>query len=150
MPTPVGGLGTVDLVVTRNKLNHNSVEANIGTSWPILIEACPVKHWTKPLYMVYSPIGGENMSRKTTKYTRSGIQSLSDDKPALYRIETAGGRTNYIGIAKRGRVRERITEHLGEIRGVKVSIEQFLSIDEARRKESRVTSRKNPKYNKRG
>jgi len=47
------------------------------------------------------------MARKTVDFSRSGIDTLPNDKPALYRIQTESGKTNYAGIAKRGREQER-------------------------------------------
>ena len=88
------------------------------------------------------------MGTKRVKYNRKGIQELPNDKPVLYRIETKSGKPNYIGTAKKGRVRERIEEHLGNIPGATVRIEQFSSIKEARKKETRVIERNQPKYNK--
>jgi len=85
---------------------------------------------------------------KKTKYNKTSIEKLPNDKPALYRIETESGSLNYTGIAQRGRVSDRIKEHLGEIPGVKVTIEQFSSIADARAKEKNVISRNKPKYNK--
>jgi hypothetical protein len=87
------------------------------------------------------------MGTKKVKYNKTGIDKLPDDKPVLYRIESAGGNPNYVGIAKRGRVRERIAEHLGEIPGANVRIEQLNSVEEARQKETRVIKRSKPKYN---
>jgi len=55
----------------------------------------------------------EQMATKKVDYNKSGIEKLPDDKPTLYRIQTEGGKENYVGVAQRGRVRERITEHLG-------------------------------------
>jgi hypothetical protein len=86
------------------------------------------------------------MARKT-RFNRSSIGKLPNDKPVLYRIETEGGKLNYAGIAKKGRVQDRLTEHLGEIPGAKVSIEQFSSIADARTKEKNVIKRNQPKYN---
>jgi len=88
------------------------------------------------------------MATKKVDYNVSGVEKLPNDKPVLYRIETEGGRENYVGVAQRGRVKERIAEHLGEIPGAKVSIEQFNSIDDARAKEANVIKRLQPKYNK--
>ena len=90
------------------------------------------------------------MGRKTAPYTKAGADQLADDKPAVYRIQTEGGKDNYVGVAKRGRVQERVAEHLGEIPGAKVRIEQAASISEAREKESRLISRNQPKYNEQG
>ena len=88
------------------------------------------------------------MGTKKVKYRKEGIGQLPNDKPVLYRIETESGNLNYAGVAKRGRVKERITEHLGEIPGVTVRIEQFSSISNARKKEGNIIKRNQPKYNK--
>jgi len=90
------------------------------------------------------------MGKKKVKYNKTGIEQLPNGKPVLYRIETAGGSLNYVGIAKRGRVRERIAEHIGEIPGSTVCIEQLSSVEEARQKEERVIRRSKPKYNEQG
>lgn len=93
---------------------------------------------------------GEDMGTKKVNYNKSGIQKLPNDKPILYQIETESGRSNYVGTAQRGRVQDRIEEHLGKIPGATVRIEQFGSIKEAREKESRVIKRNQPKYNEQG
>lgn len=92
------------------------------------------------------------MARKTVKFTPTGIEKLPDDKPVVYRIQTDGGKTNYVGVAKRGRVQDRLREHLGaaEIPGAKVQVEQMPSIQEARDTEARVIDRSQPKYNEKG
>ena len=90
------------------------------------------------------------MGKKKVKYSKTEIEQLPNDKPVLYRIETEGGNLNYVGAAKRGRVRERITEHLGEIPGATVKVEKFHSIQDARKKEANVIRRNQPKYNKQG
>ncbi len=92
------------------------------------------------------------MAKKTVRFNKSGASKLPTDKPVLYRIKTEGGRTNYVGVAKRGRAQERIQEHLdaGAIPGAKVQIEQVSSIAEARKKEQNIISRSKPKYNDQG
>ena len=90
------------------------------------------------------------MGTKKVNFNGSGIGNLPNDKPVIYRIETKSGNLNYTGIAKRGQVRDRISDHLGTIPGSTVRIEQFGSIDDARRKEARVIKRNQPKYNKQG
>lgn len=87
------------------------------------------------------------MGNKTVNYNKTSISQLPNDKPVLYRIETEGGSLNYAGVAQRGRVQDRIKEHLGEIPGAMVRIEQFSSINDAREKEARVINRNKPKYN---
>ena len=81
------------------------------------------------------------MGRKTVKFSREGISQLPNDKPAVYKILTPSGNTCYTGVVKRGRVRERIMGHLGEIPGAKVRIEQMSSVKEAREKEIRTVMR---------
>lgn len=90
------------------------------------------------------------MGTKRVKFNKTGIEQLPNNKPVVYKIESAGGNNNYTGTAQRGRVRERIQEHLGEIPGAKVGIEQTGSINEARGKEARIIRRSQPKYNKQG
>lgn len=92
------------------------------------------------------------MAKKIVNYSQSGTSKLPQDKPVVYRIKTNAGQTNYVGIAKRGRVQERIQEHLaaGNIPGAKVQIEQKSSIQEARKTETRAIARSKPKYNKQG
>ena len=90
------------------------------------------------------------MAKKTVKYSKKGTATLPNDKPVVYKIKTVKGNTNYVGVAKRGRAQERIEEHLGEIPGAKVQIEQVSSIEEARQKEQNIIFRTNPKYNKQG
>lgn len=90
------------------------------------------------------------MATKTTKFNQSGIEKLPNDKPVVYKILTEGGKNNYTGIAKRGRVSDRLSEHLGNIPGAKVQIEQTRTIQEAREKEARIIKRTKPKHNKQG
>ena len=92
------------------------------------------------------------MARKTVPFNQRGAAKLPDNKPVVYKIQTESGKTNYVGVAKRGRVQERIQEHLdaGEIPGAKVLIEQVGSIQEAKQVESRVIARTQPKYNEQG
>jgi len=92
------------------------------------------------------------MSRKTIPFTSAGIGKAPIDKPAIYEIETAGGKSNYIGVAKRGRLQERLGEHRpggpDPVPGAKVRIQQTSSIQEAERAEKKLIARTQPKYNK--
>jgi len=94
------------------------------------------------------------MARKTVDFNKSGIGKLPNDKPVLYQIQTESGKTNYAGIAKRGRVQERVAEHLlgakDYVPGAKVQIEQLKNIDQAKETEARVIARSKPKYNDQG
>ena len=90
------------------------------------------------------------MGKKTVNFNNDGISKLPNDKPVLYKIKTEKDNLNYAGIAQRGQTQNRLTDHLGKIPGAKVQIEQFKSIDDARKKETNVINRVQPKYNKKG
>jgi excinuclease UvrABC nuclease subunit len=93
-----------------------------------------------------------NMAKKTVNFNKSGVAKLPKNKPVIYKIKTESGKTNYVGIAKRGRAQERIQEHLDAsiIPGAKVQVEQVKSIADAQKKEKNIISRTKPKYNKKG
>ena len=92
------------------------------------------------------------MGRKTVRFSENGVGKLPNDKPVVYKIKTEGGKVNYVGVAKRGRVQDRIQEHLdkGKIPGAKVQVQQAPSIQEAERIEARLIARAQPRYNKEG
>ena len=92
------------------------------------------------------------MTKKTTGFNKSGVGKLPNNKPVVYKIKTAGGKTNYVGVAERGRAQERLQEHLdaGKIPGAKVQVEQVSSIAEARQKEQKIIGTSQPKYNDQG
>jgi hypothetical protein len=89
----------------------------------------------------------DNMGTRKVNYSRKGIKSLPNDKPVLYRIQTGSGKANYIGTAKKGRVQGRIAEHLGEIPGATVRVQQFNNISDAQKIELRAIKLNQPKYN---
>jgi predicted GIY-YIG superfamily endonuclease len=91
--------------------------------------------------------------RKSGSFTQEGIESLSKDKPVVYKIENNKGKNIYTGVAKRGRVEERLKEHLSggpdPVRGgVKVKIIQKNSIDDALKSEARIIKQQQPPQNK--
>ena len=94
------------------------------------------------------------MAKKTVRFNEKGIEKLPDDKPVVYKILTPGGKNNYTGVAKRGRVQDRLQEHLPggtePVPGAKVQIEQMPSIQEAQAKEARIIGRSKPPHNEQG
>ena len=94
------------------------------------------------------------MAKKSVPFNSQGIENLPNNKPVVYKILTQGGKNNYTGVAQRGRVQERLKEHLpgGKdcVPGTKVRIEQMGSIKEAEAKESRIISRSRPPHNQKG
>ena len=91
------------------------------------------------------------MAKKTVPFNNKCIEKLPDNKPVVYKILTDTERNNYTGIAQRGRVQERLKEHLpggkDYIPGAKVQVEQMNNIKEAAAKESRIISRTKPPHN---
>jgi len=91
------------------------------------------------------------MAKKTVPFNQKGIEKLPDNKPVVYKILTKGNKTNYTGVAQRGRVQDRLKEHLpggkDYVPGAKVQIEQVASIKDAEAKETRIISRTRPPHN---
>ncbi len=93
--------------------------------------------------------------KKSGSFDKKGIEGLAKDKPVVYNVEDKKGNTLYTGVAKRGRVEDRLKEHLpggpDPIRGgSKVRINQKVSIADAEKAEARVIKRNQPPQNKRG
>ncbi len=94
------------------------------------------------------------MAKKTVNNNKTGISKLPNDKAVMYKIKTPSGKVNYVGVAKEGRVQDRLEEHLpggkDYIPGAKVQIEQVSSIAQAEKNEAAAIKRIQPKYNEQG
>ena len=93
--------------------------------------------------------------KKSGSFDEKGIEGLAKDKPVVYDIEDKNGKTLYTGVAKRGRVEDRLKEHLpggpDPVRGgAKVKIKQKSSISDAEKAEARAIKQKKPPQNKKG
>ena len=93
--------------------------------------------------------------KKKASFSKTGIEALAQDKPVVYKIRNRAGTNTYTGVAKRGRVAERLSEHMPGSRdhipgAASVEITQYNSIAEAREAEARSIKRSKPKYNKAG
>lgn len=93
--------------------------------------------------------------KKTSKFTSEGVDNLANDKPVVYKILDKKGKNIYTGVAKKGRVPDRLKEHLSGSKdsvpgGAKVKIEQKPTIKEAEKSEQRIIQRSKPKHNKKG
>lgn len=93
--------------------------------------------------------------KKTGKFNKDGIEGLAKDKPVVYKIENNKGKILYAGVAKRGRVEDRLKEHLpggpDPVRGgAKVKIQQKSNIDQAKKAEARIIEKEKPPQNKKG
>jgi excinuclease UvrABC nuclease subunit len=97
---------------------------------------------------------GIKMAKTTVKNNETNINKLPNDKPVMYKTKTEGGTVNYVGVAQRGRVQERLKEHLPggkePVPGAKVQIEQVSGIAEAKKIEAAAIKTMQPKYNEQG
>ena len=91
-----------------------------------------------------------SVARREASYDAGSVSELPDSKPALYAIQTASGRINYIGVAAAGHVRERIRQHMSggpkRVTGEKVTILQFDTLEEARTAETYAIEEFSPKF----
>ena len=95
------------------------------------------------------------VGKKSGSFDEKGIEGLAKDKPVVYDIEDKSGKTLYTGVAKKGRVEDRLKEHLpggqDPIRGgSKVKIRQKASIADAEKAEARAIKKNQPPQNKKG
>ena len=93
--------------------------------------------------------------RLTSKFSKEGIEKLSQDKPVIYELLNSQDRILYAGAAKRGRVGPRLQEHLPRGKdpipgAAKVRIRPQQNIESATRAEARLIKREQPPQNKRG
>ena len=93
--------------------------------------------------------------KKSGKFDTEGIENLAKDKPVVYEIQDKEGDLLYIGVAKRGRVEQRLKEHLPNgpdpiQGGAKVKIQQKPNIAAAEEAEARAIKSKQPPRNKKG
>ena len=95
------------------------------------------------------------MGKRQSSFDKGGIEDLAKNKPVVYQLQNAKGENVYTGVAKRGRVEERLKEHLpggkDAIPGAKrVKLTQHDSIAAAERSEARIIKQAKPRYNKKG
>lgn len=86
------------------------------------------------------------------KFNKTNIAKVPKDKAIVYKITNNKGENLYTGVAGRGRVQPRLTEHL-EKRGEKIpggskfKITQVKDKQRALRVEKQIIKRENPKFN---
>ena len=92
--------------------------------------------------------------QQTVRLTQDGISKLVEGKPVVYTIHSHTGKLNYAGLAKRGRVQERISEHRPNgpdaLPGVKVTIEPMDNLPAAKARLKNIIYTQMPTYNKQG
>ncbi len=80
------------------------------------------------------------------KFNKQNVNQVDNKKLTMYTLKKQG-KPIYIGTAKRGRVSDRLGEHLGSMPGAEFSTRTFGTIGEARRAEENKIKREKPKYN---
>lgn len=93
--------------------------------------------------------------KKSSKFSKEGIESLANNKPVVYKILGQKDKNLYTGVAKRGQVEDRLKDHLpggqDPVRGgKKVVIMQKTSIDDAFKSEAQIIKKTQPPQNKKG
>ena len=89
---------------------------------------------------------------RSKSFTKTNIQNVPDNKAVVYKIKNDNGKNLYTGIAGRGRVQERLLEHKeqkGESvpGGTKFQIAQVENKDRARKIETQIIKKEQPKFN---
>jgi len=87
------------------------------------------------------------------KFNKTSIKNIPEGKPILYRFQNNSGNELYLGIAKKGRVQERLQEHLALKRekipgAAKVKFAQFSSVEKVKKAEKQLIKKLEPKFNK--
>ncbi|HQU08213.1 MAG: hypothetical protein B7X04_04365 [Parcubacteria group bacterium 21-54-25] len=80
------------------------------------------------------------------RFNKKTIENADNDRPVVYTLKR-GGDPVYVGIAKRGRVQERLAEHLGEIPATEFSTRSYDTLAEARKAEEAKIKREKPPFN---
>ncbi|MBU3626346.1 GIY-YIG nuclease family protein [Polynucleobacter sp. JS-Safj-400b-B2] len=95
-------------------------------------------------------------TKKTTPLTKAGIRKISSEKPGVYDIKNQQGDSEYVGMAKKGRMQGRVEEHLPTSakdpvkNGSKVKITNTKTKEAALKKEKQLIKSKQPPQNKKG
>jgi hypothetical protein len=94
---------------------------------------------------------GGSTDRTTIEYSAAAVSELPDDKAAIYAIQTAHGRVNYIGRAAAGHLRDQIRQHMSDrsrrIPGDRITVLRFHTAEQARHAEEIAIQEFSPKYN---
>jgi len=107
--------------------------------------------------MIIWIIQGDTMAtKKTIPLTKSGVKNIPNNKPGVYDIKGSDGKSEYIGMAQKGRLQKRVEEHLPTSpkdpikSGKSVSIKQTPSKALALKTEKAMIKAKQPPKNKKG
>lgn len=94
--------------------------------------------------------------KKTVPLTKAGIKKIPDTKAGVYEIKNKKGKSEYVGMAKAGRLQDRVKEHLPSspkdpIKGGKtVETKQQPNKAAALKTEKKMIKTKQPRQNIKG
>lgn len=95
-------------------------------------------------------------TKQTVPLTKAGTKKIPNNKAGVYDIKNKGGKSEYIGMAKAGRLKDRVKEHLPSspkdpIKGGKtVTTKQKPNRAAALKTEKKMIKSKQPPQNKKG
>lgn len=94
----------------------------------------------------------KGFSRKKN-FNKTNIEKMPESKPIIYKIKNLKGENIYTGIAKKGRIKDRLKEHLPKNKdvipgGESFSVKKMRTIRDAEAEEKIIIKKENPKYNK--
>jgi len=87
------------------------------------------------------------------KFNKTNIAKVPKNKAIVYKITNNGGENLYTGVAGRGRVQQRLAEHLELPKekiagGIKFKIAQVKNKPRALQVEKQIIKKESPKFNK--
>lgn len=95
-------------------------------------------------------------TKKTVPLTKTGVKKIPNTKAGVYDIKNKDGKSEYVGMAKAGRLQDRVQEHLPSSTkdpikaGRSVVIKQESSKAAALKTEMKMIKSKQPRQNKKG
>ena len=89
-------------------------------------------------------MGRKRMNKRP--FTKKYIKEVPNI-PGVYELLSGGGETVYVG--KSNRLRERLYDHLRELKDVKFFRVRFMPPKAAEKFENKIIKKKKPKYNRR-
>jgi len=95
-------------------------------------------------------------TKKTIPLTKTGVKKIPNNKAGVYDIKNKDGKSEYVGMAKAGRLQDRVKEHLPSSSkdpikaGKSVAIKQEPNKAAALKTETKMIKSKQPPQNKKG
>ena len=87
------------------------------------------------------------------KFNKTNVARVPKDKAIVYKVTNSAGKNLYTGVAGRGNVQQRLTDHLQYKKdhiagGTKFKIAQVKTKERALKVEEQIIKKEEPKFNK--